>query len=803
MNPQSLSRAEPEKLARSPRGSRLGGVQVISESELYAAVAALRAAGATIFPCRPFDPDHPKGEKQRWKDPIGLPKKGGRRDYWHTLELAEHCARLDAARTGLPGIVPGTLSPGFLVLDVDTDTAADLAGALAVLEDALGPPWRLVATSHFRPHRRHAWYGVDPGDGEDLTAMRLGQKKQPLWRYGETRCTDGFVCLHGAAAAVLAEALQAPPRDRVTPERFRAFCERFPHQSKASAANVNGAQASLLAGDGAQSASECDSGTRATGEGARSRPRSVGRGAALPALAHEGNRNNTLNTEAFKAAKRGEDRADAYAMLRDVCTLEPAEFDRTFESGWTAGQAERGWNGRRANGDARGSTGVDSSPREGSDTDLNAVPLDALSEGVFARAWAEAHGPDEFLYAKGEGWLRYRSGRWRDGECAARQSMSEMIMGKIEGTELAKRFDTHRVVCGSLSMVEYRRTVPVQSFDPKSLLVPFPDGTVLDVESGAERPARPQDRIRKVLAASPGPCVSSKWVEFVDQALSHYSQDERSEIAAYVQEWCGIALTGDCRDEAALFLWGDTGCGKSTFFETFLAVLGNLGTTVSGKRVAGDREDHRQWLARLQGRRLVVINELPEKGRWNTEDLNSLIDGGPIEANRMRQDSEEFTSQAHVLITGNHRPNAAAASGIWRRLRVLELRHKPQVEDVALKEQLRRELPGVLRWCLGGLQRWAQRERLPKVPAVVEAGVEQYRAASDPIAQFIKECTVPDPKGRIEVAALHDAFTKWWLAEAGDHVPSKRALGVALDDLGWSPSVVIQRKKHRVGHRLI
>ena len=166
----------------------------------------------------------------------------------------------------------------------------------------------------------------------------------------------------------------------------------------------------------------------------------MGRGAALPALAHEGNRNNTLNTEAFKAAKRGEDRADAYAMLRDVCTLEPAEFDRTFESGWTAGQAERGWNGRRANGDARGSTGVDSSPREGSDTDLNAVPLDALSEGVFARAWAEAHGPDEFLYAKGEGWLRYRSGRWRDGECAARQSMSEMIMGKIEGTELAKRF---------------------------------------------------------------------------------------------------------------------------------------------------------------------------------------------------------------------------------------------------------------------------------------------------------------------------------------------------------------------------
>ena len=488
MNPGSLARAEPEKPARSPRGSRPGGAQAssqaaegasapaISASGLRAAVAALRAAGATMFPCRSFDPDHPKGEKQRWKDPIGLPKKGGRRDYWHARKLAEHCTRLDAARTGLPGIVSGTLASGFLVIDLDTDTAEDLATALAALEDALGAPWRLVPTSHFRPHRRHAWYGVDPGDGEDLTAMRLGQKKQPLWRYGETRCTDGFVCLHGAAAVVLAEALQAPPRDLVTPERFRAFCERFPHQSKASAANGNGAQASLLAGDGAQSVSEGDSGTRATGGGARSRPRSVGRGAALPALAREGNRNNTLNTEAFKAAKRGEDRADAYALLRDACTLESAEFDRTFESGWTAGQAERGWEGRRANGHARGSTGVDSSPREGSDTDLDAVPLDALSEGVFARAWAEEHGPDEFLYAKGEGWLRYRSGRWRDGECAARQSMSMTVMGKVDGTEAARRFDCHRVVCGALAMVEYRRSVPVQSFDSNSSLIPFPDG---------------------------------------------------------------------------------------------------------------------------------------------------------------------------------------------------------------------------------------------------------------------------------------------------------------------------------------
>ena len=463
---------------------------------------------------------------------------------------------------------------------------------------------------------------------------------------------------------------------------------------------------------------------------------------------------------------------------------------------------DRGWKGGRANGAAHKGNGLDTSLLAGSGTGVGAGSLRTLSEGAFCRRWEEEHSRDEYLFASGEGWLVFVAGRWEPGECAARKSMSGNIKGIVEGTEEARRFDCHRVVRGALSMAEYERTVPVDSFDSKGHLVPFPDGRVLDLQSWQQRPARPEDRIRKTLAVSPESKPSQRWCEFLDQALSHYHKKQRAEIAAYIQEWCGLALTGDCRDEAALFLWGDSGCGKSTFFETLLAVLGNLGTTVSGKRVAGDREDHRQWLARLQGRRLVVVNELPERGRWNTEDMNALIDGGPIEANRMRQDSIEFKSQAHVLITGNHRPNAAAASGIWRRLKQIEFRHKPQVPDVGLKEQLRCELPGVLRWCLQGLHRWRERGRLPDVPGAVSEGVERYRAAADPIARFVKECTVPDSIGTVEVAALYSAFSNWWLAEVGDHVPSKKALGAALDDLGWAPSVVAKGKRHRAGHRL-
>ena len=483
-----------------------------------------------------------------------------------------------------------------------------------------------------------------------------------------------------------------------------------------------------------------------------------------------GARNETLNRGAFIAAKAGNFDRKAFRKAALQSGLSLAEIAATLASAESAG--------------------------------TKAVEAEALSEGSFAREWATRLNKDAYLYAAGEGWLRFEGGRWHDGACTARKTMSELIRVRVVGTKEAKRFDCHRVVCGALAMAEYERTVPVDSFDAKRLHIPFADGTLLDVETWQRNPAGPRDRIRKSLAVMPSSTPSRLWTRFVYEALSHYPQGEREEVACYLQEWCGLALTGDCRDEAALFLWGDPGSGKSTFFETLLAVMGSLGAAVSGKRVAGDREDHRQWIAALQGKRLVVINELPERGRWNSEDLNALIDGGPIEANRMRHDSIVFGSQAHLLITGNHRPNASASSGIWRRLRQIEFRHKPEFPDVSLKLKLRQQLPWVLAWCLEGLERWHERGWLPNVPAMVAAGVERYRAEADPIAQFVSECTAADDNGMIEVGVLYEAFSAWWTAEVSEQAPAKRTFGRALDDLGWPPSIVLSGKRQRVGYRL-
>ena len=348
------------------------------------------------------------------------------------------------------------------------------------------------------------------------------------------------------------------------------------------------------------------------------------------------------------------------------------------------------------------------------------------------------------------------------------------------------------------------RTVALDTFDAQPLLVALPDGTVLDVGSWQKRDATPLDRLRTALAVNPAEEPSERWEGFVLEALAHYGDADRQDVADYLQEWCGVALIGDCRDETILFPWGDPGSGKSTFYETLQRVSDATGAQISGERVAGERLDHRQWLAGLAGKRLCIINELPEHGRWNTADLNALADGSPIEANRMRQDSFTFRSQASIMLVGNHRPRASYSSGFWRRLALVEFRNKPNDPGTRLKIKLAAELGGVLAWQLEGLKRWHERGgRLAPKPPVIAQATASYRDAADDVGRYLAERTISDAAAEVKASVLFADLEAWWVEEGGTtKTPSKRAFGLKLDDMGYPARKGKQGTRMRRGLRL-
>ena len=298
--------------------------------------------------------------------------------------------------------------------------------------------------------------------------------------------------------------------------------------------------------------------------------------------------------------------------------------------------------------------------------------------------------------------------------------------------------------------------------------------------------------------------VSAEFDNFVWDALCHYTDlKDRFAVRDYMQQWFGSALTGECQDESMLFLYGVPGGGKSTLVEPLAKAFGDLAASVYGGKVAKEGNSHLEWLARLEGKRLVSISELPEKGHWQTDTLNDLIGGGKVVANRMRQDTTEFVSQAHVVATGNSKPRAAGGSGLWRRLKIIHFDNKPEVVDKTLKQRfMTTEQAGIFAWLLIGLDKWIANGRSLTTPAVIESDVQEYQESSEPVAEFISLKVVEGP-GHVGARVLYDAYVSWYTTDVGDKPLSIRRFGTILRELGIAPPTSINKVKVYKGLEIV
>src|SRR3977135_178696 len=115
----------------------------------------------------------------------------------------------------------------------------------------------------------------------------------------------------------------------------------------------------------------------------------------------------------------------------------------------------------------------------------------------------------------------------------------------------------------------------------------------------------------------------------------------------------------------------------------------------------GDR--HPTECAHLLGARVATACEVEEGMRWDEAKLKAISGGDRITARFMRGDFFTFEPQFKLLLAGNHRPRMRSADdAMRRRLQVIPFRHKPKIVDKQLREKLRAELPGILRWAVQG-----------------------------------------------------------------------------------------------------
>ena len=399
--------------------------------------------------------------------------------------------------------------------------------------------------------------------------------------------------------------------------------------------------------------------------------------------------------------------------------------------------------------------------------------------------------PGRWAYTPSRGWFRRsEGGLWpRDPQALAlRRRFQELI-----DTGIARRGTRARL---AVETVEPAFAVDPERWDAEPHLVGLPSGQVFDLRTG-QVVDRGDAFITRRLGVVPERGEPTAWLSFLDETFSLTGEADR--VVAWLRWWLRRSLSGDCRDESLVFLFGPRGTGKSTIAETWQHVVGEYGATVPGGRLTSNRDTHRQWVANLAGVRHVFVNELPERGRWQTPDLNALVSGESITANFMRQGDFTFRSQTHVIVVGNHRPRVSAQSGFWRRLRMVECRHVPRVPDDGLQERLRGEAGRILQWVLDGP------EAQPTKPAGMDANARTYMEEADHFAAWLNDCVEIDEDDFATFQALRESYESWTKREGIDPSMKARTFGTKLTEqfgAGFDKKVSGRTLKCRAGVRL-
>lgn len=308
-----------------------------------------------------------------------------------------------------------------------------------------------------------------------------------------------------------------------------------------------------------------------------------------------------------------------------------------------------------------------------------------------------------------------------------------------------------------------------------------PAGTI-DLRTGKMRAHRPDDHITRIAACGPGGDCPT-WQAFLDRATA----GDR-DLQAFMQRMCGYSLTGDTSAHALFFLFGLGANGKSVFIDTISGILGDYHRTAPIEvftASTGDR--HPTELAMLRGARLVTAVETEEGRRWAESRIKSLTGGDKIAARFMRQDFFEYTPQFKLIIAGNHKPGLRSVDeAIRRRFNLLPftVTIPPEERDPALKDKLRAEWPGILKWMIEGCLDW-QREGL-RPPEAVKAATAAYLEAEDATAAWIDEKCIVDPSAWSPSGTLYASWKAWADAQ-GEFAGSAKRFGQVLETRGFQP----------------
>ncbi len=302
----------------------------------------------------------------------------------------------------------------------------------------------------------------------------------------------------------------------------------------------------------------------------------------------------------------------------------------------------------------------------------------------------------------------------------------------------AKRSNMRSGLNALMEIAQRKTTATMDEFDTQPFLLNCANGT-LDLRTGVLRPHNRADRITRVVNCDFDADAESETFKGFLETI----QPDPS-IRAFLQRSIGYSLLGAVRERSFWILYGTGNNGKSIFVNLFNNLLGDYASaTTTASVMAGKQNAIPNDIARLKGKRFVIIPETEENERLNSALVKALSAGDTVTARFLFGEYFDFPFTGKLWIATNHKPTITDHSkGMWDRMKLVPFTQDIPKDKIVKADDLMASLmadaSAILNWAVLGCRDYFDLDGLD-VPEVIQTEIDHYRKEQDSIAQFIEE----------------------------------------------------------------
>ena len=576
---------------------------------------------------------------------------------------------------------------------------------LEALQEALGAPLTVIATR--REGGYHVWYRAPDG--------AVGNRR---WRLngaaGDIRGSKGYVILWNPARVVDALARYFDDADPADP-------------------------ATLL-----------------------SPSTNSARGSEAVRNATVGTRNDTLNREAFVAAKRGDLSPITFREAAIAARLPPSEIDATLASAAKAGAAV-----------APNVVPPPSSPmavaRELA-TELFTTPEQTLT--------LRAHRGD-FYEWNGRHWPKIGA---RDVRGALYRRLEHAHFYHPDKKELQSFNPSRRKINDVIDALKAVVLLDSATDPPcwtNATAAALPATEMVSMMNGLLHvPARTMRRHTSdffchhslAFAHEPECDPPSRWLAFLGQLWG----DDPASIDV-LQEMMGYVLGGDTRHQKIFLLVGPKRSGKGTIARVLTGLLG--AHNVASPTLASLSTNF--GFSPLIGKPLALISDARISARSDSsivvERLLSVSGEDGLTIDRKYREPWTGRLPTRFVVMTNELPRLTDSSGALASRFIVLVVTKSFYgrENVELTDELLSEAPSIFNWALEGLDRLNARERFVN-PESGQNAIQELEDLASPVSAFVRDSCAVGPDRRVKVGDLWAGWKTW--CEGDNHRPGTKAV---------------------------